>query len=70
MVGVATGLSLVPVTVISIVEKGGADAAVFLRPVSVAQIRRAAFAGLRMPEKTTFFYPKPRTGMVFRSLDA
>jgi uncharacterized protein (DUF1015 family) len=22
-----------------------------------------------MPEKTTFFSPKPRTGMVFRSLD-
>ena len=57
-------------TVVSIVEKGGADAAVLLRPVSVAQIRRAAFEGLRMPEKTTFFYPKPRTGMVFRSLDS
>ena len=26
-------------------------------------------ADLRMPEKTTFFAPKPRTGMVFRSLD-
>jgi hypothetical protein len=26
-------------------------------------------AHLRMPEKTTFFAPKPRTGMVFRSLD-
>jgi len=24
---------------------------------------------VRMPEKTTFFAPKPRTGMVFRSLD-
>jgi uncharacterized protein (DUF1015 family) len=29
----------------------------------------AAAAGLRMPEKTTFFAPKPRTGMVFRTLD-
>ena len=28
-----------------------------------------AAADLRMPEKTTFFAPKPRTGMVFRSLD-
>jgi uncharacterized protein (DUF1015 family) len=51
------------------VEKGAADAAVLLRPVTVAQIRAAAFAGARMPEKTTFFSPKPRTGMVFRSLD-
>jgi uncharacterized protein (DUF1015 family) len=50
------------------VAKGDADAAVLLRPVSVATIRAAAAADLRMPEKTTFFAPKPRTGMVFRSL--
>jgi uncharacterized protein (DUF1015 family) len=55
--------------VAALVDKGTADAAVLLRPVTVAQIRAAAFAGARMPEKTTFFYPKPRTGMVFRSLD-
>jgi uncharacterized protein (DUF1015 family) len=55
--------------VAALVEAGAADAAVLLRPVTVAQIRAAAFAGVRMPEKTTFFYPKPRTGMVFRSLD-
>lgn len=55
--------------VAALVEKGAADAAVLLRPVSVPEIRAAAFAGLRMPEKTTFFSPKPRTGMVFRSLD-
>jgi hypothetical protein len=55
--------------VAALVEKGAADAAVLLRPVTVAQIRAAAFAGVRMPEKTTFFSPKPRTGMVFRSLD-
>lgn len=56
--------------VAALVEKGAAHAAVLLRPVTVAQIRAAAFAGVRMPEKTTFFSPKPRTGMVFRSLDA
>jgi uncharacterized protein (DUF1015 family) len=55
--------------VAALVEKGAADAAVLLRPVTVAQIRAASFAGVRMPEKTTFFSPKPRTGMVFRSLD-
>ena len=38
-------------------------------PVSVASIRAAAAAGVRMPEKTTFFAPKPRTGMVMRGLD-
>jgi uncharacterized protein (DUF1015 family) len=56
--------------VAALVEKGAADAAVLLRPVTVAQIRAAAFAGVLMPEKTTFFQPKPRTGFVFRSLDA
>ncbi|HKA93674.1 MAG TPA: DUF1015 family protein, partial [Acidimicrobiia bacterium] len=55
--------------VAALIEKGAADAAVLLRPVGVAQIRAAAFAGVRMPEKTTFFSPKPRTGIVFRSLD-
>jgi uncharacterized protein (DUF1015 family) len=53
-------------TVAALVGKGAADAAVLLRPVSVPVIRRAAFAGVRMPEKTTFFHPKPRTGMVMR----
>ena len=57
------------VTVAALVAKGVADAAVLLRPVTVAQIRAAAQAGIRMPEKTTFFWPKPRTGMVFRRLD-
>ena len=36
---------------------------------SVDTIRAAAAAGVRMPQKTTFFAPKPRTGMVFRTLD-
>ena len=58
------------VTVSNLVAKGAADAAVVLRPVTVPQIRSAAEAGLRMPEKTTFFWPKPRTGMVFRRLDS
>jgi uncharacterized protein (DUF1015 family) len=56
-------------TVAAQVTKGEADAAVLLRPVTVETIRAAAAADLRMPEKTTFFAPKPRTGMVFRSLD-
>ena len=51
------------------VEKGVADASVLLRAVSVETIRAAAEARIRMPEKTTFFAPKPRTGMVFRDLD-
>lgn len=52
-----------------LVRSGGADAAFLLRPVGVAQTRAVAEAGLRMPQKTTFFAPKPRTGLVFRTLD-
>ncbi|HJV09692.1 MAG TPA: DUF1015 domain-containing protein [Acidimicrobiales bacterium] len=50
------------------VAGGQADAGVLLRPVDVHQIAQAAVAGRRMPTKTTFFHPKPRTGMVFRRL--
>jgi uncharacterized protein (DUF1015 family) len=48
---------------------GGADAAFLLRPVTVTQIEEWAKERRRMPPKTTYFSPKPRTGMVFRSLD-
>ena len=46
-----------------------AQAAVLLRPATVGQIADISRGGVRMPPKTTFFYPKPATGLVFRSLD-
>jgi uncharacterized protein (DUF1015 family) len=51
------------------VHAGDADAAILLRPATVAQIAAISHGGERMPPKTTFFYPKPATGLVFRSLD-
>ena len=51
------------------VAAGEATAAVLLRPATVTQIAATAHGGARMPPKTTFFWPKPRTGFVFRSLD-
>ncbi len=45
-----------------------AQAVIMLRPVSVDQIAEWAHAGRRMPPKSTYFHPKPRTGMVFRTL--
>ena len=47
---------------------GRAQAAVLLRPATVSQIASVAEGGMRMPPKTTFFAPKPRTGMVIRDL--
>jgi uncharacterized protein (DUF1015 family) len=49
---------------------GQAQAAFLLRPVTVSQIESWAAARQQMPPKTTYFSPKPRTGMVFRSLDS
>ena len=57
------------VAIAAMVAAGTADAAILLTPVTVEQIRAAAKARVRMPQKTTFFAPKPRTGLVFRSLD-
>jgi uncharacterized protein (DUF1015 family) len=53
--------------IVAAVAKGDAGAGVLLRPATVAQIEANAHAGERMPAKTTFFHPKPRTGVVFRS---
>ncbi len=44
----------------------GASAAVLLRAVGIPEIEAVARAGDRMPPKTTFFWPKVRTGMVMR----
>jgi uncharacterized protein (DUF1015 family) len=55
--------------VAALVDKGAASAAVLCSPVSVATTRAAAVDRVRMPQKTTFFSPKPRTGMVLRALD-
>ena len=54
--------------VVAAVAAGSASAGLLLRPATVEQIAEAARAGRRMPEKTTFFRPKPRTGLVFRRL--
>ncbi len=50
------------------VARGRAQIAFLLRPATVAQIAETAHSGRRMPPKTTFFHPKPRTGMVFRTI--
>jgi uncharacterized protein (DUF1015 family) len=56
-------------SVAALVDKGAVSAAILCSPVTVADTRAASVDRVRMPQKTTFFSPKPRTGMVFRSLD-
>lgn len=55
--------------ILEALQHGEAQAGVLLRPASVAQIDANAHSGRRMPPKTTFFHPKPRTGPVFRPTD-
>lgn len=52
--------------VVERVVAGEAEAAVLLPPITVDDIARVADAGERMPPKTTFFWPKARTGLVLR----
>jgi uncharacterized protein (DUF1015 family) len=50
------------------VESGGADAGFFLRATPVGQVREVAAAGESMPPKSTYFFPKVPTGLVFNLL--
>lgn len=54
--------------VLHALSSGRADAAVLIRPTSIAEIRRTAEERLLMPPKSTFFTPKLRTGPVLRPL--
>jgi uncharacterized protein (DUF1015 family) len=47
------------------VRAGKASYAVLLNPVPVTRVLDIADAGERMPQKSTFFYPKVPTGIVF-----
>jgi hypothetical protein len=51
------------------VASGLWDAAVLLNPTRVEQVIEVAEAGERMPQKSTFFFPKLGTGVVMLPLD-
>ena len=48
---------------------GEYDLAFLLRPTPVEQVRAVAAAGETMPPKSTYFYPKIPTGLVFNPLE-
>ena len=52
------------------VKKGDFDMAIFVRPASLGEMIRISKRGLRMPQKSTYFYPKLLSGLVFHSFDA
>lgn len=51
------------------VDDGRAQIAFLLNPVSVKSIMDIASAGEKMPQKSTYFYPKLLSGMVLRLLE-
>jgi uncharacterized protein (DUF1015 family) len=53
---------------LELVLSGAYDAAFFLRSTPVEQVRAIAAAGVNMPPKSTFFFPKVPTGMLFNPL--
>ncbi len=53
---------------ISAVDNGSAQCAFILNPTKVEEIKDVAAAGEKMPQKSTYFYPKLITGLVMNEL--
>jgi uncharacterized protein (DUF1015 family) len=53
---------------LGLLDRKACDAGFFLRPTPVEQVREIAAAGESMPPKSTYFYPKLATGLVFNPL--
>ena len=52
-----------------VARRAASDAAFLLRPTPVEQVRAVAAAGETMPPKSTYFFPKLLTGLVFNPLE-
>jgi uncharacterized protein (DUF1015 family) len=66
--GVTKGTGLT--AALAAVDQEGAAAAFLLRPPRMAEVETACRAGQTMPQKSTYFFPKLQTGLVFHLLDA
>jgi uncharacterized protein (DUF1015 family) len=53
---------------LAMVRSGEYDAAFVMRPTPVQQVRDVAAAGENMPPKSTYFFPKLLTGLLFNPL--
>jgi len=53
---------------LALVESGEYDLAFLLRPTPVQQVREVAASGASMPPKSTYFFPKLLTGLLFNPL--
>lgn len=55
--------------VLEALQSNRARSAVLIRPVDIEEIRETGRTGEVMPPKSTFFFPKLRTGLVIRQMD-
>jgi uncharacterized protein (DUF1015 family) len=53
---------------LELVETGARDAAFFVAPTPIEEVRAVAAAGESMPPKSTYFFPKVPTGLLFNPL--
>ena len=51
------------------VADGTGTAALLLNPTKVSEVQAVATAGERMPHKSTYFFPKPLTGLVMNVME-
>jgi len=58
-----------PLPLFERVDAGRSEAAFFMRPMLARQMEAACLAGELLPQKSTYFYPKLLTGLVFHSLE-
>ena len=49
---------------VKMVDEGKYSLSFILNPTEITQVRDMAFSGKRMPQKSTYFYPKVLTGLV------
>lgn len=54
---------------IDMVNSRNFDIAFFLRPVKISQVKTIAEMQDKMPKKSTYFYPKPLTGLVIHKIN-
>jgi len=54
---------------IDLIQKRKYQLAFFLRPLSLNKVKEVCLSGKKLPPKSTYFYPKPLTGMVTRDLN-
>jgi uncharacterized protein (DUF1015 family) len=63
------GYSRTDAEALALLQTGTYDAGFFVRATPIEQVRAIAASGENMPPKSTFFYPKVPTGLLFNPLD-